>query len=294
MNSKPTNQPPEGREETPDCSTHRKDLNGLTDMKAVAESIGNLHYETLAELLLRLKEKLQDDSTKDKEGGRELLAKKLWLAAGGIYTGYVNITIASAVCKQFMNEARTPPATVIQPLGLQDAAFELAQAVKILIGDIKSKPNDTRYLTSMKVGAKALLKYDELRLSPTPPPQPEDALAGKYADKMIDLGWRDNTDKDVIISDFKSGYSAKPDLINLKKIVENAHMAGQRNAGIDPSYHAALHYYNSEIKDVAPQSSTSEEEKELWKEVSNLFYEFRMESRFDMDQLLSTYKISKR
>lgn len=197
----------------------------------------------------------------------------------------------------------------------------------------------------------------------TPPPQPEDALAGKYADKMIDLGWRDNTDKDVIISDFKSGYSAKPDLINLKKIVENAHMAGQRNAGIDPSYHAALHYYNSEIKDVASQSSTdikglvikhllsneseldkpymasggikytkkelaleikyeskigmkvienilalcldmlsrgkgqsstSEEERDLWEEVSNLLYEFRIEQRFDMNELLSTYKISKR
>lgn len=52
---------------------------------------------------------------------------------------------------------------------LEQAAFELAQALKIIIGDIKSKPNDTRYLSSLKVGANALLKYDEVRQSLTTP-----------------------------------------------------------------------------------------------------------------------------
>lgn len=33
-----------------------------------------------------------------------------------------------------------------------------------------------------------------------------------------------------------------------KEAIEQAHMAGQRNAGVDPSYHAALAWFQSEIE----------------------------------------------
>lgn len=86
------------------CSQHKKDLFGQTDMKVVAEAIGDLHYETLAELLLRLREKIGTDAKIDEEGNRTLLSKKLWLASGFLYQAYVNITIASAISKPFMKE----------------------------------------------------------------------------------------------------------------------------------------------------------------------------------------------
>lgn len=91
---------------TPDCSNHRKDVFGEHDMKKLAEEIGDLHYEALGEFLLRLKEKIQHDSTKDKEAGRYLLANKLWVASGGIYTAYVNVTIASSISKPFMDNKK--------------------------------------------------------------------------------------------------------------------------------------------------------------------------------------------
>lgn len=232
MNSKPTNQPPEGR--------------GAT---------------------IKTKEEILDS-----------------FRPSGTHIDYTQIYKAM---EEYAQQFAAPPATVIQPLGFQD---EVEDELRMIISHafLGEEHNISResFDLAIKESAKYFIKLlhmdkiicrldqqqcqqecehkDNRKDCPftTPPPQPEDALAGKYADKMIDLGWRDNTDKDVIISDFKSGYSAKPDLINLKKIVENAHMAGQRNAGIDPSYHAALHYYNSEIKDVAPQSSTSEEERD--------------------------------
>lgn len=85
------------------CEKHKRDLFGETDMKKVAEAIGDLHYEALAELLLRLNEKLGSDAKIDEEGNRTLLSKKLWLAKGGIYTAYTNIVIASAISKPFMD-----------------------------------------------------------------------------------------------------------------------------------------------------------------------------------------------
>jgi len=35
----------------PDCSQHKKEVAGILDMKVLAEMIGDLHYETLAEFL---------------------------------------------------------------------------------------------------------------------------------------------------------------------------------------------------------------------------------------------------
>jgi len=84
------------------CSNHKKEVAGISDMKLLAEMIGDLHYEALAEFLLRLREKLGDDAKIDADGNRTLLSNKLWLASGGIYTAYVNIVIASSISKKFM------------------------------------------------------------------------------------------------------------------------------------------------------------------------------------------------
>lgn len=79
---------------------------------------------------------------------------------------------------------------------LEQAAFELAQALKIIIGDIKSKPNDTRYLSSLKVGANALLKYDEVRQSLTTPAGNEvEEILKKYKTFVSNIEWHIKTNE---------------------------------------------------------------------------------------------------
>ena len=89
----------------------------------------------------------------------------------GVLLGIKERDVVKAIVEFTLNRCNSQQeSTVGQQVGdWQGLAFELAQAVKILIGDIKSKPNDTRYLKSTKVGANALLKYDEFRLNITSP-----------------------------------------------------------------------------------------------------------------------------
>lgn len=68
-------------ESTPDCSNHKKELFGQTDMKVVAEAIGDLHYETLAELLAHLHDKIETDAFYDYVGDRPYLSIHLGDAA---------------------------------------------------------------------------------------------------------------------------------------------------------------------------------------------------------------------
>lgn len=49
------------------CSNHKKDLFGETDMKKVAEMIGDLHYSASVELYAHLCDKYELDSIKDRE-----------------------------------------------------------------------------------------------------------------------------------------------------------------------------------------------------------------------------------
>lgn len=51
-----------------DCSNHKKDLFGQSDMKKVAEAIGDLHYEALSKLLFELQTKFHNDSMNDLKG----------------------------------------------------------------------------------------------------------------------------------------------------------------------------------------------------------------------------------
>ena len=67
------------------CSQHKKEVAGISDMKQLAEMIGDLHYETLAEFLNALAEKLHNDYVKDDEAGRTELAKCLLWTYYGIH-----------------------------------------------------------------------------------------------------------------------------------------------------------------------------------------------------------------
>lgn len=61
-----------------DCSRHKKEVAGITDMKLLAEMIGDLHYETLADLFKHLATKISLDSKKDKGEGKIDLSECLW------------------------------------------------------------------------------------------------------------------------------------------------------------------------------------------------------------------------
>jgi len=86
------------------CSKHKKDLFGETDMKKVAEAIGDLHYQALGELLWKLACKLKRDAFKDKIGGREKLHDFLWVAGDHIECAAFGIQDAWQISKPFMKE----------------------------------------------------------------------------------------------------------------------------------------------------------------------------------------------
>ncbi|HXS61096.1 MAG TPA: hypothetical protein VN703_09845 [Candidatus Sulfopaludibacter sp.] len=59
-----------------DCSNHKKDVAGISDMKELATLIGDLHYETLGDFLHCLSNKLKIDSDKDLANGRKTIKNK--------------------------------------------------------------------------------------------------------------------------------------------------------------------------------------------------------------------------
>lgn len=62
-----------------DCSGHKKDLFGERDMKKVAEVIGDLHYEAMAELYNHLAEKHLNDHLKNKKDHPDEAAALIWM-----------------------------------------------------------------------------------------------------------------------------------------------------------------------------------------------------------------------
>lgn len=96
----PANQTP------PDCSNHKKDLFGETDMKVVAEAISNLHYESFVDLLGFLEGKMCVDAMNDKASGRGRLAGGLFTAAEGFNKARKGIEYAWQISKPFMNQTQ--------------------------------------------------------------------------------------------------------------------------------------------------------------------------------------------
>ena len=85
-----------------DCSKHKRDLFGETDMKVVAEMIGDLHYESLTELFHYLENKLWIDSQKDKANGKTDLSSFLVNACDGMGIAHQNMQKAWQISKPFM------------------------------------------------------------------------------------------------------------------------------------------------------------------------------------------------
>lgn len=84
------------------CSNHRKDLFGQTDMKHVAEDIGNLHYESFSHLLTHLHDKLKRDAALDLLAGRKKISMELSLAANKINLAWLHIREAWKISEPFM------------------------------------------------------------------------------------------------------------------------------------------------------------------------------------------------
>lgn len=89
-------------EEKPDCCRHKKEIAGTSDMKVLADMIGDLHYETLTELLGALAEKISMDGHKDESNGREKLAEQLYNVAGLISKAQIHCNWAWQISKPFM------------------------------------------------------------------------------------------------------------------------------------------------------------------------------------------------
>lgn len=89
-----------------DCSKHLKSVAGIEDMKVLAEMIGDLHYETLYNLMYELRKKINNDAFMDYAGGRRLLADNLTLAANHLNIAGNYIRESFEISKQFMNKKK--------------------------------------------------------------------------------------------------------------------------------------------------------------------------------------------
>lgn len=84
------------------CSNHKKEILGQSDMKHLAEDMGNLHYESLAIFLFHLETKLRRDSQLDLLCGRKNLSIALANAAKNISLAWLYIKKAYEISKPFM------------------------------------------------------------------------------------------------------------------------------------------------------------------------------------------------
>lgn len=92
------------------CSNHKKEVAGISDMKQLAEMIGDLHYDSLTDFLFELSKKIEADGAKVLAGNRLALADNLLNASRGIFLGYHHILRAWQISKPFM-EPITPQIT---------------------------------------------------------------------------------------------------------------------------------------------------------------------------------------
>ena len=87
-----------------DCSKHKKEVFGESDMAALAEAVGDLHYEALAYFLLELGNKILADAKVDYDAGRFKLASELHHLGFGLHGAYLRSLSVWNVCKPFMKE----------------------------------------------------------------------------------------------------------------------------------------------------------------------------------------------
>ena len=85
------------------CAQHKKEVAGITDMKLLAEMIGDLHYETLGKLLDALADKIYADGQKDFVNGRPSISHHLYNASHHIADAFLHIEKAWEISKPFMD-----------------------------------------------------------------------------------------------------------------------------------------------------------------------------------------------
>lgn len=85
-----------------DCSNHKKEVAGVSDMKVLAEMIGDLHYDTLMNLLFELSNKIDSDAVKDHVNGREKLAAGLLCLGASIFESSLRCQEVWQMSKPFM------------------------------------------------------------------------------------------------------------------------------------------------------------------------------------------------
>lgn len=87
-----------------DCSKHKKEVAGISDMKVLAEMIGDLHYETMQDLFLQVSLKLAGDAGKDCNEGRTKLGIEILDAAIGVLKSHQSVKKAWQISKPFMEK----------------------------------------------------------------------------------------------------------------------------------------------------------------------------------------------
>lgn len=84
------------------CSNHPKEIPGFNNMNELAIKISELNYETLAELLECLADKIYDDGYKDHTGNLKKLGIELYCASRKIKEAHSFIQSAYYISKPFM------------------------------------------------------------------------------------------------------------------------------------------------------------------------------------------------
>lgn len=90
------------------CSKHKKEVAGISDMKALAEMIGDLHYESLSNLLYHLSDKIYRDGQKDFNAGRTNISHFLFEAQKDTHRAHQHIEQAWKISKPFMEDQSQP------------------------------------------------------------------------------------------------------------------------------------------------------------------------------------------
>jgi hypothetical protein len=80
---------------------HKTEIEGFA-IQELADKIGDLRYDTLNELLIKLATKIKKDALKDRNRGRTKLANQLDNAAKNIELSAENIDKAWVICEPFV------------------------------------------------------------------------------------------------------------------------------------------------------------------------------------------------
>lgn len=91
------------------CEQHKKEVAGISDMKVLAEMIGDLHFEAMAELYKHLAGKHWMDSFKDANDGKKDVAAQLkYIHHAMVIAGY-GAERAWQISKPFMLSSEQNP-----------------------------------------------------------------------------------------------------------------------------------------------------------------------------------------